>query len=84
MDIILKIVLGLFALGIVYLLGGIGISFFSAGGRPIFSRRFRGVYWGTGSGLFRAITGKAEQENDYVLAIRVNYSALLQMLDKER
>lgn len=32
---------------------------------------------------FVRLLAKAEQENDYVLAIRVNYSALLQMLDKE-
>ena len=29
------------------------------------------------------LLAKAEQENDYVLAIRVSYSALLQMLDKK-
>ena len=33
---------------------------------------------------FVRLLAKAEQENDYVLAIRVSYSALLQMLDKKR
>ena len=32
---------------------------------------------------FVRLLAKAEQENDYVLAIRVSYSALLQMLDKK-
>lgn len=36
-----------------------------------------------GADVFTRMLAKAEQERDYVLAIRVNYSALLQMLDKK-
>ena len=66
MDIILKIVLGLFALGIVYLLVRNRDKFLFRGRKTDFSPE-----------------DSAEQENDYVLAIRVSYSALLQMLDKK-
>ena len=84
MDIILKIVLGLFALGIVYLLVRNRDKFLFRRRETDFFPEDSVEYTGEQEAdSFVRLLAKAEQENDYVLAIRVNYSALLQMLDKE-
>ena len=84
MDIILKIVLGLFALGIVYLLVRNRDKFLFRRRETDFFPEDSVEYTGEQEAdAFVRLLAKAEQENDYVLAIRVNYSALLQMLDKE-
>ncbi|MFR7875011.1 MAG: DUF4129 domain-containing protein [Butyricimonas paravirosa] len=84
MDIILKIVLGLFALGIVYLLVRNRDKFLFRRRETDFFPEDSVEYTGEQEAdSFVRLLAKAEQENDYVLAIRVSYSALLQMLDKK-
>ena len=84
MDIILKIVLGLFALGIVYLLVRNRDKFLFRRRETDFPPEDSVEYTGEQEAdSFVRLLAKAEQENDYVLAIRVSYSALLQMLDKK-
>lgn len=84
MDIILKIVLGLFALGIVYLLVRNRDKFLFRRRETDFFPEDSVEYTGEQEAdSFVRLLAKAEQEYDYVLAIRVSYSALLQMLDKK-
>ena len=84
MDIILKIVLGVFALGIIYLLVRNRDKFLFRKRGTDFSPEDSVEYTGEQEvDSFVRLLAKAEQEGDYVLAIRVSYSALLQMLDKK-
>lgn len=83
-DIILKIVLGVFALGIIYLLVRNRDKFLFRKRESDFSPEDSAEYTGEQEiDSFVRLLAKAEQESDYVLAIRVSYSALLQMLDKK-
>ena len=84
LDIILQIVLVLFGIGVVYLLVRNRDKFLFRKRETDFFPEDTVEYTGEqGADVFTRMLAKAEQERDYVLAIRVNYSALLQMLDKK-
>ncbi|HJA14876.1 MAG TPA: DUF4129 domain-containing protein [Candidatus Butyricimonas faecavium] len=83
-DIILKIVLFFFAVGIVYLFVRNRNKFLFRRRETDFFPEDSVEYTGEQEAdSFVRLLAKAEREGDYVSAIRVSYSALLQMLDKK-